>query len=117
MISAIEEYLLPLGVLLPQIDRDVVGGYFIWLTLPSPLKAEVVATRSKQTENLIIMPGPKFAVYGDEGVVDLVREVRLCFSWVQENLLIEGIQRLARVIATMQETSCQLEMTTATRPV
>lgn len=102
MISAIEEHLLPLGVTLPQTSRDVVGGYFIWLSLPAPLQAEEVAMRAQQEENLTIAPGPEFAVYGDEKAVDLERKVRVSFSWEEEAMLAEGIHRLARVISTMQ---------------
>ena len=103
MISATEEHLLPLGVTLPQRSRDVVGGYFIWLSLPAPLQAKEVAARARQEENLIIAPGPIFAVHGDEKAVDLERMVRLCFSWEEESRLAEGIQRLAQVIGTMQK--------------
>lgn len=109
MISAIEDHLLPLGVTLPQRNRDVVGGYFIWLSLPAPLKAEDVAVCARREENLIIAPGPIFAVYGDEEAVDLNRKVRVCFSWEEEAKLAEGIQRLARVISTMQEDSTPKE--------
>ena len=101
MISAIEKHLLPLGVTLPQRSRDVVGGYFIWLSLPAPLQAEEVAGRAREEENLIIAPGSIFAVYGDEKAVDLERKVRVCFSWENESMLAEGIQRLARVIGAM----------------
>ena len=105
MISAIEEHLLPLGVTLPQRHRDVVGGYFIWLSLPAPLQAEEVAVYARREENLIIAPGPIFAVNGDEEAVDLNGNVRVCFSWEEEAKLAEGIQRLARVISTMQADS------------
>lgn len=54
MLTAINEELIPLGVRLPQTDREVVGGYFIWLTLPSPLKGAVVAQRAKDDENLVV---------------------------------------------------------------
>ena len=80
MISAIEYYLTPLGVTLPQTSREVIGGYFIWLSLPSPLQAEEVAILAKRNENLVIGPGPMFAVCGDEKAVNLDGKVRLCFS-------------------------------------
>ena len=102
MISAIEEHLLPLGVTLPQTSRDVVGGYFIWLSLPAPMQAEEVAMRAREEENLIIAPGPIFAVYGDEKAVDLERKVRVCFSWEEEAMLAEGIKRLAHLMGRMQ---------------
>ena len=109
MISAIEDHLLPLGVTLPQTSRDVVGGYFIWLSLPAPIQAEEAAMRARQEENLIIAPGPIFAVYGDEKAVDLARKVRVCFSWEEEAMLAEGIQRLAQVIGRMQRDQRQQE--------
>lgn len=57
MIATINRELIPLGVQLPQMDRDVVGGYFIWLTLPHPLKGAVVAQRAKEEENVIVAQG------------------------------------------------------------
>jgi DNA-binding transcriptional MocR family regulator len=54
MVKAIKKELIPLGVRLPQTDRDVVGGYFIWLTLPHPLKGSVVAQRAKEEENVVV---------------------------------------------------------------
>ena len=112
MISAVEEHLLPLGVTLPQTSRDVVGGYFIWLSLPAPIQAEEVAMRAQQEENLVIAPGPIFAVFDDEKAVDLERKVRVCFSWEQEAMLAEGIQRLAQVIGSMQRNQPQQEKAT-----
>lgn len=115
MISAVEQYLIPLGVTLSQTDREVIGGYFIWLTLPTPLQAEGVAMYAKRDENLVIAPGPVFGVYGDEKVVDLTRKVRLCFSWEDEPKLAEGIHRLGQVIARMQS-ALDEEHPVTTRP-
>ena len=103
MISAIEKYLIPLGVALPQPISDVVGGYFIWLSLPSPLHADQVATRAKEDENLIIAPGSLFAVHGDSEGQDLEGKVRLCFSCEDEHLLGEGISRLSKVVHRLQQ--------------
>ena len=96
--SAIDQHLLPLGVTLPQSDRDVVGGYFIWLLLPSPLKAEDVVRQAKEDEDLDVAPGTVSAIWGDEEAVDLNRNVRLSFSWEEEDKLAEGVLRLSRVI-------------------
>lgn len=70
MMEAIERYLLPLRVSLPQNDRTIVGGYFLWLALPKPLLADEVARRAKEEENLIVGQGSLFAVYGDERTQD-----------------------------------------------
>jgi DNA-binding transcriptional MocR family regulator len=57
IIAAINKHLIPLGVELPQTDRSVVGGYFIWLTLPQPLQGAVVTQRAKDDENVIVAQG------------------------------------------------------------
>ena len=54
MVEAITERLVPLGVSIPQTDREIVGGYFIWMTLPSPLKGSVLAQRAKEEENVVV---------------------------------------------------------------
>ncbi|KAL9581291.1 MAG: hypothetical protein Q9212_003983 [Teloschistes hypoglaucus] len=102
LMEAIEQHLLPLGVTLPQGDREVVGGYFVWIALPEPLLANDVAQQAREGENLIIGEGPLFAVAGDERSKDLERQVRVCFSWEEEEKLAEGIARLATVIDGMQ---------------
>jgi len=53
-LDAIHKELIPLGVRLPQTDRDVVGGYFLFLTLPDPLKGTVLAQRAKEEENVVV---------------------------------------------------------------
>ena len=54
MVTAINKELVPLGARLPQTDRDVVGGYFVWLTLPSGLKSTVVVQRAQEDENVVV---------------------------------------------------------------
>lgn len=54
MVEAINKDLVPLGVRLPQTDREIVGGYFIWLTLPHSLKSVDLAKRAKDEENIIV---------------------------------------------------------------
>ena len=98
MMSAIEQYLIPLGVTLPQSRRTVVGGYFIWLLLPKPLQADVVVRRAKEEQDLDVAPGSMSAVWGDEKAVNLDRNVRLSHAWEDEEKLAEGVLRLGRVI-------------------
>ncbi|KAF2203489.1 PLP-dependent transferase [Delitschia confertaspora ATCC 74209] len=104
MISTINEELVPLGCQLPQTDREVVGGYFIWLTLPHPLKGAEVAQRAKDEENLIVAQGEMFEVPGDTERANTHFEnaLRICFAWEDEDKLAEGIKRLARVVRTMR---------------
>ena len=98
LVSAVEKHLIPLGVTLPQNPRQIMGGYFAWLKLPEPLRAPEIAVAAQQDEDLLIAPGSASAVWGDEAAVDLSRNIRLCFSWEDEDSLVEGIERLARVI-------------------
>lgn len=107
MMSAIDKYLIPLGVALPQSGRDVVGGYFIWLSLPKSLQAEAVVSNAKEDEDLDVAPGAMSAVWGDEGAVNLGRNVRLSFSWEEEEKLGEGVLRLSKVIQRMLEEEAQ----------
>lgn len=101
LVSSVEKYLIPLGVTLPISNAETVGGYFIWLTLPAPLLAHDVAKRAKEEESLIVLEGSVFGVRGDSNK-DLDNKIRLCFSWEAEDLLVEGIQRLGRVVERIQ---------------
>ncbi|KAJ4373194.1 Valine--pyruvate aminotransferase [Neocucurbitaria cava] len=105
MVQAINTELIPLGVRLPQTDREVVGGYFIWLTLPSPLKGAVLAQRAKDEENVVVAQGEIFQVPGDTEYpgTSFGNDVRICFAWEDEEMLAEGIERLALVIRRMQD--------------
>ena len=75
----------------------------MWVALPESLQAEKFALRARQEEDLTIAPGTMFEVYGDEQGLDLNRMVRLCFfSWEDEGLLSEGVERLGNVIRRLQ---------------
>ncbi|KAL5113703.1 Valine--pyruvate aminotransferase [Pleosporales sp. CAS-2024a] len=54
MVDAIHKELVPLGVRLPQTDREVVGGYFIWLTLPDSVDGATLAQRAKDEQNVVV---------------------------------------------------------------
>ncbi|KAL6156600.1 Valine--pyruvate aminotransferase [Exserohilum turcicum] len=103
MVEAIHKHLTPLGVRIPQTDREVVGGYFIWLTLPLPLKGADVAQRAKQDSNLAVAQGDMFEVPGDTEHAGTCfgNDIRVCFAWEDEDMLVEGIERLASVISRM----------------
>lgn len=104
MTEAIEKYLVPLGVRFEKVSlkgQDVFGGYFIWLELVKGMRADLVAKRAKEEENLVVAHGNLFEVYGDEESVALPNSLRLCFAWEEEPMLVEGVQRLSRVINGM----------------
>lgn len=96
MMGAIERHLLPLGFTAPQPNREVSGGYFIWLGLPQGLQATDLAAKCQQEQNLIIAPGKIFEVPGDDSV-SFPSSIRLCFAWEDEPKLAEAIERIAVV--------------------
>lgn len=105
LMSAVKEELVPLGVVVPAPDQSGIGGgYFVWLTLPGGIDAELVARKASDEEMLILPPGSTFRVYGDtlESPNVFKSDLRLCFAWVEEELLAEGIKRLASVIRRIQ---------------
>jgi DNA-binding transcriptional MocR family regulator len=101
MMDAIERELVPLGASVSKVSlegKDVFGGYFIWFELPEGMSAERVAVWAKERENLIVAQGDMFEVYGDEQAARFERWMRVCFAWEEEELLVEGIERLGRVV-------------------
>lgn len=105
LMSAVKEELIPLGVVVPAPDiSGIGGGYFVWLTLPRGIDAELVARKASEEEALVLPPGSTFQVHGDTLDSQNVfrNDFRLCFAWAEEKLLAEGIKRLARVIRQIQ---------------
>lgn len=86
-----------------QEDREVVGGYFVWLKMPEEIDAEELAKKTVEEENLTIAEGSLFRVWGDESLKggSFKHDVRLCFAWVDEDQLVHGVERLARVLRRM----------------
>jgi DNA-binding transcriptional MocR family regulator len=93
--SAITTHLLPLGFTLPQSTRKVVGGFFVWLSLPESLTAAEFARVCKEEEGVIVAPGGMFEIPGDEGV-RFEGNVRLCFAWEDATRLVEGVRRMKK---------------------
>lgn len=54
VLRAVHEKLAPLGVFVAQSESEVVGGYFMWLTLPHPLRGAVLVQRAEDEENVIV---------------------------------------------------------------
>jgi len=105
MMAAIRKYLVPLGVRAGEVTADgkeIFGGYFLWLELPSNVSAEAVADRAKVEENLIVAPGYIFEVENDPSI-KFKNSLRLCFSWEGEQDLEDGVERLARVVAKVRD--------------
>lgn len=99
IMAAITQRLLPLGVTTPQANAQVAGGYFVWLTLPEPLRSEHITKKAIEEHDLIVSDGNAFQVQGDESSgISFDNNIRLCFSYETERHLVEGVERLARLI-------------------
>jgi 2-aminoadipate transaminase len=68
------------------------GGFFTWLTLPPGANAAEVALRASE-RGVAVVPGALFFPDG-RGLENL----RLSFSWVEDERIDEGIERLASVL-------------------
>ncbi|KAI5208762.1 putative aminotransferase [Aureobasidium subglaciale] len=97
LVSAIEDYLWPLGVTLPQSNRRVMGGYFLWMTLPDTVKAVDFAKRCQEEAQVIVAPGNIFEVPGDNSV-KFEHSIRLTFSWIDEDIMVEAVKRIRAVL-------------------
>ena len=100
LMHAIHNHLLPLGFSLPQTERSIIGGYFTWLTLPSSLKSsgDVLASRCLVEESVIIAPGSRFEIPGDNEVVRFDKNIRLCWAYEDEWKLQEGVKRIGLLV-------------------
>ncbi|PKY08612.1 aromatic amino acid aminotransferase [Aspergillus campestris IBT 28561] len=100
VVDALREHLLPLGATLPGLDSDAggpVGGYYVWVRLPEPLRASELPLGRF---GVAVGVGASFAVRGDPAVENsgFDRGVRVCFAWEEEGKLVEGVKRLAGAV-------------------
>jgi 2-aminoadipate transaminase len=68
------------------------GGFFIWLTLPEPLKAGDILEQAHQRSITFLTGEPFFAEGGGE------RHIRLPFSFISPPEMEEGVHTLAEII-------------------
>ncbi|KAI0445768.1 pyridoxal phosphate-dependent transferase [Xylaria telfairii] len=118
LMRAVRAELVPLGVRVHEDSlrghEGVYGGYFVWMTLPTSSTAtstgtatktwptaKAIADRCRADEALMIGNGELFAVHGDEEAVCFDNTVRLCFAWEDEDDMVDGVERLGRVIRKM----------------
>lgn len=91
-----------MGVTSPEAGiNGIVGGYFVWITVPATLDSDNLVQRASKEENLVLLAGTTFQVHGAAATSEtnsFINNIRICFSWEEEELLAEGIKRLARVL-------------------
>lgn len=127
--ACIKQYLGPLGVGIEsteasQMDKDgstslqqSIGGFFTYIRLPEDLPpARDVAALAMSKYNLKVAYGHMFCVAGDEGSVvraeskhGFGRCIRLCWAWHTEDVLREGVRRLAEAVIEIRNT-CRSEV-------
>ncbi|KAK3072428.1 Valine--pyruvate aminotransferase [Teratosphaeriaceae sp. CCFEE 6253] len=113
LLAAVTKDLLPLGFALPQTDREVFGGYFVWLALPRGLSAKALAKQcmSEDGTGVIVAPGGIFEVPAhimsdgaeSNNAIRFDGFIRLCFAWEEESRLAEGVRRIGAVARGMVE--------------
>ena len=87
MLDALESH-MPSGVTWTQPG----GGFFIWLSLPDPLRAAEVAQRSREAKLHIPVGDPFFAE------TPTGQHLRLAFSYVPPDKIREGIATLGQIL-------------------
>ena len=105
MMDAVHENLGPFGIEVMDSnakDAQVYGGYFVWITFPDGPTAQDITARASEDENLIVPAGEMFEVKGDEASVRFEKSIRLCYSWEEEDDIVEGVRRLGRVIKSLR---------------
>ena len=101
--EAVQQHITPLGFHAREtslLGARVYGGYFIWLTPADGISvnSRMVAEIAVQEENLVIGYGDMFEVRGDEDNGQFSGAIRICFAWEPEAVLIEGIERLGKLL-------------------
>lgn len=95
--AAMEEHWVPHGVEY----TPCLGGYFIWVKLPSGITATEL---SKETlaDGVWIMEGTSCMVPDDESV-DYEQFIRICIALEAEDKAVEGIKRIGKVIERLKQ--------------
>ncbi|ETS75903.1 hypothetical protein PFICI_12847 [Pestalotiopsis fici W106-1] len=110
IMDAVRRFLVPLGAEVRANSLEggdgerehIFGGYFIWIHFPGGPSTKLISDRCRE-ENLAIGAGALFEVQGDEDAVRLDKDIRLCFAWEDEEDLVEGVERLAKVVDAIQK--------------
>lgn len=106
LLDAVRTHLAPYGVTQRESSlqgANAFGGYFVWLKLKPGFSADLIAHVANEEENLIIGYGNMFSVQQEKSKITFDDHFRLCFSWVSEDDLEEGVKRLGQVLARIEQ--------------
>ncbi|KAL3460947.1 pyridoxal phosphate-dependent transferase [Aspergillus heterothallicus] len=100
--NAVKQYLVPLGVL-PAVENgfNAGGGFFLWLRLPASFTStEIVA--AARLDGVVVGDGTVSALpEGNPRCGTYEDMIRLCFAWVEEQELVEGVRILGGTISRL----------------
>jgi DNA-binding transcriptional MocR family regulator len=78
------------------------GGYFLWLRLPADVPVAALLTAAKE-RGAAVLDGARCCGSAEDaptgGVADAHQHVRLCFAYLEEAELRDGVARLAAALA------------------
>lgn len=117
MMDAVKEHVIPHGLQYRSgglVDGSVYGGYFVWLGLEDGMSSQLIGDAALAEENVIIGTGRMFEVHGDEASFSFDNAIRLTFSWVSEEDLVEGVKRLGSVIQRIKKDPASYESQAST---
>ena len=72
------------------------GGFYTWVTLPREIDTEALLSQAIKDASVAYVAGPAF-YHNRSGK----NHMRLCYSYVPESYIEEGIRRIAHVVSTM----------------
>lgn len=112
MRRAIKDALSPLGVRIDtgtpyspdrysQGGYEVIGGFFLYIVFPEGVSADEVARVALEDYNLQFLPAAAMAVREtpkNHSEPLLKRGARLCWAWEEADDIVDGVQRIARVL-------------------
>jgi len=70
------------------------GGFYIWLTVPEGVDSAAMLSWSVENEKVAYVAGPSF-FSDDRGA----NQFRICYSFLDQSLLSEGISRVCRAVS------------------
>lgn len=97
LVHAIQQHLYPLGFRLDEsvINSENVGGFFVWLQLPEDIDCYELEARAAEL-GVRFSIGPTTAVpRPPEDRVPFENFIRLCFTFEEDQRLVEGVRRIA----------------------
>ncbi|ATY66359.1 Pyridoxal phosphate-dependent transferase [Cordyceps militaris] len=106
LLDAVRRHLAPHGVTRRESSltgAQSFGGYFLWLQLKPGFSADLVARVASEEENVIIGHGNMFTVHEEKSKTLFDHHFRLCFSWLPEDELEEGVKRLEKVLVRIEQ--------------